>query len=95
MKKFDYCIVYLRQKITTIKEGLSTTFFEGPSRILSSHDDRIYFMSSSPVWQLCTAMMSWVGCLLPDSELFILFAGNSQILLKVSVIFIYLIASIC
>ena len=30
--------------------------------------------------------MSWVGCLLKDSELFILFAENSQILLKISVI---------
>ena len=31
-------------------------------------------------------MMSWVGCLLADSELFILFIENSQILLKTSVI---------
>ena len=30
--------------------------------------------------------MSWVCCLLTDSELFILFAENSQILLKISVI---------
>ena len=42
-------------------------------------------------------MMSWVGCLLKDYELFILFAENSQILLKKSVIpilltFIYLVA---
>ena len=49
------------------------------------------------VWQLCTAMMSWVGCLLKDSKLFILFAENSQIHLKISVIpilltFIYLVA---
>ena len=41
--------------------------------------------------------MSWVGCLLKDLELFILFAENSQILLKISVIpflliFIYLVA---
>ena len=41
--------------------------------------------------------MSWVGCLLKDSELFILFAENSQILLKISVItillsFMYLVA---
>ena len=41
--------------------------------------------------------MSWVGCLLIDSVLFILFAENSQILLKISVtpillIFIYLVA---
>ena len=44
-----------------------------------------------------SSMMSWVGCLLKDSELFILFAENSQILLKISVIpilltFIYLVA---
>ena len=44
-----------------------------------------------------SSTMSWVGCLLPDSELFILFAENSQILLKISVIpilltFIYLVA---
>jgi hypothetical protein len=42
-------------------------------------------------------MMSWVGCLLKDAELFILYAENSQILLKISVIpilltFIYLVA---
>ena len=41
--------------------------------------------------------MSCVGCLLPDSELFILFAENSQILLKIFVIpilltFTYLVA---
>ena len=33
-----------------------------------------------------SSTMSWVGCLLKDSELFILFAVNSQILLKISVI---------
>jgi hypothetical protein len=42
-------------------------------------------------------MMSWVGCLLTDSELFILFVLSSQILLKISVIsiiltFMYLVA---
>ena len=42
-------------------------------------------------------MMSRVGCLLTESELFILFTENSQILLKISVIhilltFIYLVA---
>ena len=42
-------------------------------------------------------MMSWDGCLLKDSELFILFAENSQILHKIFVIpilltFIYLVA---
>ena len=41
--------------------------------------------------------LSWVGCLLKDSELFILFAENSQILPKISVIpilltFMYLVA---
>ena len=41
--------------------------------------------------------MSWIGCLLKDSELLILFAENNQILLKISVIaigfiFIYLVA---
>ena len=30
--------------------------------------------------------MSWVGCLLKDSELFVLFSENSQTLLKISVI---------
>ena len=44
-----------------------------------------------------SSTMSWVSCLLKDSELFILFAENSQILLKISVIhilltFIYLVA---
>ena len=36
------------------------------------------------VWQLCAAMMSWVGYLLKDSEAFILFSENSQILVKIS-----------
>ena len=41
--------------------------------------------------------MSQVGCLLTDSDLFILFAENSQILLKIYVIpilltFMYLVA---
>ena len=41
--------------------------------------------------------MSWVGALLKDSELFVLFAENSQILLKISIIsiiltFMYLVA---
>ena len=50
-----------------------------------------------PMWQLCATMMSWVGCFLKDSELFILFEENIQILLKISVIpilltFIYLVA---
>ena len=35
-------------------------------------------------------IMSWVGCLLKDSELFILFAENRQILLKISFIPIFL-----
>ena len=43
-----------------------------------------------------SSMMSWVGCLLKESELFILFAENSQTLLKIFVIpilltFIYLV----
>ena len=38
-------------------------------------------------------MMSWVGCLLKDSELFILFAENSQILVNISVIPILLSGS--
>ena len=38
------------------------------------------------LWQLYAAMMSWAGCLLTDSELFILFAENSQIFIKISVI---------
>jgi hypothetical protein len=33
-----------------------------------------------------SSTMSWIGCLLTDLELFILFAENSQILLKISVI---------
>ena len=32
-----------------------------------------------------SSTMNWVGCLLKDSELFILFAENSQILFKISV----------
>ena len=44
-----------------------------------------------------SSKMSWVGHLLKDSELFILFEENSQILLQISVIpilltFIYLVA---
>ena len=43
------------------------------------------------------AMMSWGGCLLTESEIFVLSAENRQILLKISVIpilltFIYLVA---
>ena len=46
---------------------------------------------------ISASMMSWVGCLLTDSELFILFVLSSQILLKISVIsiiltFMYLVA---
>ena len=46
-----------------------------------------------------SSTMSWVGCLLKDSELFILFAEISQIFLKISVItilliFLYLVAII-
>jgi hypothetical protein len=46
---------------------------------------------------LLSSTMTSDGCLLKDSELFILFAENSQILLKISVIpilktFIYLVA---
>ena len=45
-------------------------------------------------------MMRWVGCLLTDSELIVLFAENSQIFLKISVIpilstFNYLAAHNC
>ena len=44
-----------------------------------------------------SSTMSWVGCLLKDSDLFILFAEYSQILLNISVIpipltFMYLVA---
>ena len=44
-----------------------------------------------------SSMTSWVGCLLKDSEFFILFAENNQILLKISVnpivlTYIYLVA---
>ena len=38
-----------------------------------------------------SSTMGWVGCLLTDSELFIILAENSQILLKISVISIILI----
>ena len=46
-----------------------------------------------------SSTMSWVGSLLTNSELFILFAENSQILLNISIIpilltFIYLVALI-
>ena len=37
-------------------------------------------------------MMSWVGCLLKDSELFMSFSENSQTLLKILLNFIYLVA---
>ena len=43
-----------------------------------------------------SSTMSWIGCILKDSEVFILFAENSQILLKILVIpilltFMYLV----
>ena len=50
-----------------------------PSQNLESH-----------VSQLSAAMMSWVGRLQKDSELFVLFAVNNQILLKISFISIIL-----
>ena len=37
-----------------------------------------------------SASISKVGCLLKDSELFVLFAEKSQILPKISVIYIFL-----
>ena len=37
-----------------------------------------------------SSTMSWVGCLLKDSELFVLFVENSKILLKISIIPIFL-----
>ena len=37
------------------------------------------------MWQLRAAIVSWVGCLLKDSDVFILFAGKSQIPLKISI----------
>ena len=45
-----------------------------------------------------SSTMSWVGCLLKDSKVFILFAENSQILHKISAIsilltFMYLVCS--
>ena len=54
----------------------------------------VVIMCRNDEWSL---MMSWVDCLLKDSVLFILFAENSQILLKISVIpilltFMYLVA---
>ena len=60
--------------------------------ITSVEADNFYVMS-----QLSAATMSSVGCLLKESELFILFAENSQILLKISIIpilltFVYLVA---
>ena len=71
-------------------------------RTLSYNSKSILFtkfdkLAAKILWQLCAAMMSWFGCLQRDSELFILFAENSQILLKISVIpilltFIYLVA---
>ena len=71
-------------------------------RTLSYNSKSILFtkidkLAAKILWQLCAAMMSWVGCLQRDSELFILFAENSQILLKISVIpilltFIYQVA---
>ena len=60
------------------------------------------FYQTSNVPNFCcndelSLMMSWVGCKLTDLELLILFAENSQILLKISVIpilltFMYLVA---
>ena len=53
-----------------------------------------YDFCDNYVWQ---SMMSWVGFLIKDSDVFILFAENSQILFKTSVIpilltFLYLVA---
>ena len=42
-----------------------------------------------------SSILSWVDCLLTDSEVFILFSENSQIRLKISVIPILLTFKIC
>ena len=62
--------------------------------ILDGNDPNVTILCRND--ELCS-MMSWVGCLLKDSKLFILFAENNQILLKIYVIpnlltFIYLVA---
>ena len=61
-------------------------------RTLSYNSKSILFtkfdkLAAKILWQLCAAMMSWFGCLQRDSELFILFAENSQILLKILLTF--------
>ena len=50
---------------------------------------QLFFYDYDQIFQMClisAAMMSWVGCLLTDSELFILFEENSQVLVKISFI---------
>ena len=56
-----------------------------------------YIFARGHLYLISAAMMSWVGCLITEAELFILFAEDSQILLKISVIpilltFMYLVA---
>ena len=51
---------------------------------------RYHFSTKQAMCLKSAAMMSWVGCLLTDSELFILFVENSQILLKISIMPIFL-----
>ena len=77
------------------KDIASSSFFQHAQCYHFQILKRKYWKITTILWQLCAAMMSWIGCLLKDSELFILFAKNSQILLKNSIIpilltFIYL-----
>ena len=63
-----------------------------PSTIKTQNESFVKIMG--PINKLSLAM-SWIGCLLKDSELFVLFAKNCQILHKISVIpilFIHLLA---
>ena len=57
-------------------------------------DQDLNFLSQIPMCLISATMMSWgrvwVDSLLTDSEVFFLFAENSQILVKISIILIFL-----
>ena len=74
------------------KTKSSESFSKQPTQLI------VELNSLSQLWHcILSSKMSWVGCLLKDSLLFIFFAENSQILLKIYIIpilvtFIYLVA---
>ena len=84
----------LPKEIHQPRRNMQISYCEFWMQILSSKQSFVAIICRNDE---LSSTMSWVGCLLKDSDLFILIAENSQNLLKISVIpilltFIYLIA---